>query len=78
MGKSFGVKSKEAAKGAMWNATAFLLRKVGGVARGLDEKVGNLLGEDIQDMSDMVVKNLECEDSGQAKQAQKVIEIEAT
>jgi len=39
--------------------------------------VGNLLGEDIQDMSDMVVKNLECEDSGQAKQAQKVIEIEA-
>lgn len=77
VGKSFGVKSKEAAKGAMWNATAFLLRKVGGVARGLDEKVGNLLGEDIQDMSDMVVKNLECEDSGQAKQAQKVIEIEA-
>ena len=37
----------------------FLLRKVGGVARGFDEKVGNLLGEDIQDMSDMVVKNLE-------------------
>ena len=50
-------------------AKAILLRKIVVMAACLYEKVGDLLGENI----DLVVKNLECEDSDQTKPVQKVI-----
>ena len=53
MVENFGVKAKEAAKGAMWDSTSFLCEKIGAMATvlgskavDLGEKVGDLLLED--------------------------------